>query len=54
VGSKQNTSGFAGRPWEQPVSLERHGQKNNKNPNYQIYEGRQTIIFRLNIIYILK
>ena len=41
VGSKQNNSGFAGRPWAQPVSLERHGHRNNKNSTYQIYEGRQ-------------
>ena len=44
MGSKQNTSGFAGRPWAQPVSLERHGQRNHKNSTNQIYEERQTII----------
>jgi hypothetical protein len=35
LGSKQNTSGFAGRPWAQPVSLDRRGQRNIKNSTNQ-------------------
>ena len=48
MGSKQNNSGFAGRPWAQPVSLEVHGHRNN---NYQNYEGRlQKNIVRLSAV----
>jgi hypothetical protein len=51
VGSKQNASGFARRPWAQSVSLERLGHRSNKNSSYQIYEGRlQKIVVRLSAV----
>ena len=37
AGKETDLKGFARRPYAQPVSLERHGHRNNKNSNHQIY-----------------